>query len=131
MRKLTLPILALAAAFATPAFAESSHGIEQTNNDTRPALGVGAVGGTVVGVGVYNGWWGATAAGAALPTTAAGAAAVGGVAGVGAVALIDAAVQPCRGFHALLGMNHDECVNGVYVGPHRMSELHRHGRYVR
>ena len=66
-----------------------------------------------------------------LPTTAAGAAAVGGVAGVGAVALIDAAVQPCRGFHALFGMNHDECVNGVYVGPHRFSELRHRRRYVR
>ena len=96
-----------------------------------PASGVGAIGGTVVGVGVYNGWYGAAAAGTELPTTAAGAAAVGGVAGVGAVALIDAAVQPCRGFHAIFGMNRDECVNGVYVGPQRFSELRHRHRYVR
>lgn len=76
---------------------------------------------TAVGVGLYNAWWGSTAAVTALPATAAGAAAVGGVAGVGTVVLIDAAVQPCRGFQALLTMNRDQCVNGEYVGyaPHR------------
>jgi len=63
--------------------------------------------GTVIGLDVAEGRWGATAAGAALPATAAGAVAVGGVAGVGTVALIDAFVQPCRGFAAL---------NGQYVG---------------
>jgi hypothetical protein len=44
--------------------------------------------------------------------------------------LLDAAIQPCSGFHALLGMNEHECVNGVYVGdqPHRVSSLH--GRRV-
>ena len=46
----------------------------------------------------------------------AGAAVAGGVAGVGTIALIDAAVQPCAGFHALFGMNHGACVNGQYVG---------------
>ena len=66
-----------------------------------------------------------------MPTTAAGAAAIGGVAGVGAAALINAAVQPCRGFHAIFGLNRDECVNGVYVGPRRVSELRHRNRYVR
>ena len=40
----------------------------------------------------------------------------GGVAGVGTVALIDAAFQPCRGFHALFGANKQACANGEYVG---------------
>jgi hypothetical protein len=62
---------------------------------------------------------------AVLPTTAAGAAAFGGVAGIGTVAVIDAAVQPCRGFQALFGLNKDECVNGAWVGPQRYSEVPR------
>ena len=47
-------------------------------------------------------------------------------AGVGTIVLIDAAIQPCRGFHALLGMNEHECVDGVYVGdaPRRVSSVH-------
>ena len=69
----------------------------------------GAAVGTAVGVGLYNGWYGTNAAiaGTVLPTTAAGAATVGGVAGVGTVALIDSVFQPCRGFHALFGANKD------------------------
>ena len=47
--------------------------------------------------------------GAALPATVAGAAVTGGVAGVGVAAGIDAAVQPCRGFAAVFGMNRQEC----------------------
>jgi hypothetical protein len=128
MRKI-LPIISLAvvAAFATPALAEP----ETVNPNygsayaVAPAVGGVAVG-TVVGVGLYEGWFGTSAAVAALPATAAGAAAVGGVAGVGTIVLIDAAIQPCRGFHALLGMNEHECVDGIYVGdaPRRVSSLH-------
>ncbi len=122
MRRI-LPILTLvaAAAFATSALARQDY----LNGPAAPELGAGAVAGTVAGVGIYNGWWGATAAGAALPTTAAGAAALGGVAGVGTVALIDSVVQPCRGFQALFGLNKDECVDGTWVGPHRFSEVPR------
>lgn len=114
MRKI-FPILTLAAAaaMATPAFAEI---VEVNPNYAAPEVAAGAVTGTAVGVGLYEGWLGSSATVAALPATAAGAAAVGGVAGVGTVALLDAAVQPCAGFHALLGMNRDRCVNGVYVG---------------
>lgn len=132
MRKI-LPILSTAAmvALATPAFAEP----EAVNPNygsayaVAPAVGGVAVG-TVVGVGLYEGWFGSSAAVAALPATAAGAAAVGGVAGVGTVVLLDAAIQPCRGFHALLGMNEHECVNGVYVGDHPQRVSSLHGRRV-
>ena len=79
------------------------------NNAAGAELATGAVVGAVVGLGVSQGWWGATVAGAALPTSVAGAAVVGGVAGIGAVALIDAAVQPCRGFHAMFLMNQEYC----------------------
>ena len=122
MRKV-LPLLAIAAAaaLATPAFAYT--------DDRYPTLGyaapaTAAVVGTAVGVGLYNGWWGSSAAVSALPATAVGAAVVGGVVGVGTLALIDAAVQPCRGFHALFLMNRDQCVNGEWVGDaprHRIS----------
>jgi hypothetical protein len=128
MRKI-LPILSIVAvaALATPALAEP----ETVNPNygsayaVAPAAGGVAVG-TVVGVGLYEGWFGTSAAVAVIPATVAGAATVGGVAGVGTVVLIDAAVQPCRGFHALLGMNEHECVNGEYVGdaPRRVSSVH-------
>lgn len=115
MRK-SLALLSLAAgvALATPALAQSTNEVRPTD-PAAPVIG-GAVVGTAVGVGLYNGWWGSTAAGVALPSTAAASAAIGGVAGIGTVALIDAAIQPCRGFQALLTMNADKCVNGVYVG---------------
>ncbi len=49
-----------------------------------------------------------------LGATAASSAVAGGVIGVGAAALIHAAVTPCTGFHALAGG--EGCVNGQYVG---------------
>ena len=117
-----LPALTVAAvaAFATPTLAAPYYSMTDENpnyatgNYAAPVAGVAA--GTVVGVGLYNGWLGTSAAVTALPVTAVGAAAVGGVAGVGTIALVDAAIEPCRGFQALLTMNRDQCVNGVYVG---------------
>jgi hypothetical protein len=113
MRK-TLQILsvAAAAAFATPALAQPYSGYGYA----APVLGAGAVVGTVVGVGTYNGWWGSTVADTALPTTAAGSAAVGLVAGIGTITMIDAFVQPCRGFQAMFMVNQGACENGEYVG---------------
>ena len=123
MRKV-LPLLAIAAAaaLATPAMAYTDDRYP-TENYVAPVAGAAV--GTAVGVGLYNGWWGSSAAVAALPATAVGATAVGGVAGIGTLVLIDAAVQPCRGFHALLLMNRDQCVNGQWVGDaprHRISQ---------
>lgn len=113
MRKI-LSVLTVAAAIAVPASSQAAtYGTDRT---AAAAVTTGAVTGTVIGLGVSEGWWGSTVAGAALPTTVAGAAAVGGVAGVGTIALVDAVVQPCRGFPALFGMNKDVCVNGQYVG---------------
>lgn len=126
MRKLLYSMISLAAvaAVATPALAQpAGYGAYDSATPTyrhaRPSRAVapaaGVVAGTVVGVGVSEGWWG-TAATAALPATAAGAAAIGGIAGVGTVALVDAMIEPCRGFAALFDLSHGECVNGQYVG---------------
>jgi hypothetical protein len=112
MRKTTLMAIAAAGVLlSTSAFAAQPY----RGDYYGPVVaGTGAVVGTVAGVGTFNGWWGSSAA-AALPASAAGAWAIGGLAGVGTVALIDAAVQPCDGFHALFGLNKDVCVNGQYV----------------
>ncbi|HVV62038.1 MAG TPA: hypothetical protein VHD14_09825 [Pseudolabrys sp.] len=115
MRKI-LPMLAVAAAVvATPALAATY------DNGPRPGqaaeVGAGVVGGTVFGLGVSEGWYGAAAT-AALPASAAGAAAFGGVAGIGGIAALDSVFQPCRGFQALLTISHGQCVNGEYVGYH-------------
>jgi hypothetical protein len=127
-RILSAVSIAAVVALATPALAASQHGRTYVT-DENPAVPAEAVGGaavgTAVGVGAVNGWWGGTVAGVAVPTTAVGSAAIGGVAGIGTVVLIDAAVQPCRGFHAVFMLNRDQCVNGEYVGykPQRVSYL--------
>jgi hypothetical protein len=103
-----------------------------------PATGV--VVGTLAGVGLYNGWYGSSAAATSLGATAATSAVAGGVIGVGAAALVDAAIQPCRGFHAMFDLSHGQCVNGEYVGYRNVEYRERpavvyrerHGRrYVR
>lgn len=125
MRKLLLPILAIAAAaaLATPA---SAYQDDRYPVEPYVAPVAGAAVGTAVGVGLYNGWYAGEFA--ALPASAAGAAAVGGVAGIGTIALIDAIVQPCRGFHALFDLSHGQCVNGEYVGDRPIVHSRRHMR---
>ena len=76
----------------------------------------GAAAGTAAALGTFNGWWGTGAFASTLPDTAVGSAALGGVVGIGSVALVDAALQPCKGFAALFDLSHGECVNGEYVG---------------
>jgi hypothetical protein len=110
MRK-TLMAIAAVAALSTPALAETYDYSTRTAEATT-----GVVTGTAVGVGLNQGWISGSVAGTALPVGVAGAATVGGVAGVGTVAVLDAAIQPCSGFHALFGANHGACVNGQYVG---------------
>ena len=112
--------IAAAAALATPALAAPYYSAAEENPNystgyyAAPVAGVAV--GTAVGVGLYNGWYGTSAAVTALPATAVGAAAVGGVAGIGTIALVDAVVEPCRGFHALFDLNRGQCVNGEWVG---------------
>ena len=120
----TILAIAAVAALATPALAAPTRvTVYGDANPAAPAeVTTGAVAGTAVGVGLSEGWISGSIGGAALPATAAGAAAVGGVAGVGVAAGIDAAVQPCRGFQALFGMNQQACaqrqaaLDAQYVG---------------
>lgn len=105
-----LPLIAL----ATPASAQTAY------DRTGWPWVAGAAAGTAVGLGLSQGWYSGAFA-ASLPASAAGAATVGGVAGVGTVVLIDAAIQPCAGFRALLSPfayapGQSGCVNGQYVG---------------
>ncbi len=115
----TLAAIALtaAAALSSPALAQSTldPGSDPSLNYAAPVIG-GAVIGTVAGVGLYNGWWGSSATATSLGATAASSAVAGGVIGVGSIALIDAATQPCRGFSAMFNLRPNECVNGQYVG---------------
>ena len=117
MRKLItgLSFAAVAAiAVAMPTFANAQES-QFTTGYAAPVAG--AVVGTAVGVGLYNGWYGSgSSITTGVATTTAGAITYGGITGVGTVALIDAAFQPCRGFHALFGANKQACANGEYVG---------------
>lgn len=101
-------------ALATPASAQWV----SENYEVAPyvAPGTGVVVGTLAGVGLYNGWYGSSTAATSLGATAATSAVAGGVIGVGAAALVDAAIQPCRGFHAMFDLSHGQCVDGQYVG---------------
>lgn len=127
MRKLLYSAMTLVAAtvIATPALA-GHRSYDYPAHTVAPVAGV--VSGTVLGLGTSEGWWGSTVAGVALPTTVAGAAVVGGVAGVGTVALVDAALEPCRGFAAMFNLSHGECVDGHYVGDAPSRPVRRHWR---
>jgi hypothetical protein len=112
MRKALYALPIAAAAFVTPALAQPYY---DTPYPAVAPVVAGAAVGTTLALGAYNSWFGG-AVGAALPTSAVGAAAVGGVAAMGTAAFVDALLQPCRGFHAMFDLNHGACVNGEYVG---------------
>lgn len=124
MRKTLLALSALSVvALAAPASAQPAY--DRAGYYPAWPWVAGAAAGTVVGLGLAEGWFSGSLA-ASLPASTAGAAAVGGVAGVGTVVLIDAATQPCAGFRALLSPfayapGQSGCVNGQYVG-YRVSE---------
>ena len=113
-----LPIIA-AAAFAAPAIAQPADGpygpyAYDTYASAAPWV-AGAAVGTTLAIGAYNGWFGGQFAGTTAAATA-GAAAIGGTAAIGTVAFVDGVLQPCRGFHAVFGLNHGACEDGHYVG---------------
>ena len=129
MRKtfITLCAVAVTALAAMPASAQQRQRfVVHPGTASRAATTTGVAAGTVFGVGLTQAWWGTSGAAAALPVCAAGAAAAGGVAGVGTIALIDAATQPCRGFRAFFSPfvtapGASGCANGELVG-YRVSE---------
>jgi hypothetical protein len=129
MRTKILLLSAVAAVvLATPAMAKPYH---HPHHAKYAVPVVSAVVGTAVGVGIYNGWFGSTIGGAALPSTALGAAAGGFIAGVGTAALIHATFTPCTGFQAVFSpffpQNAQGCVNGEYVG-HKGYHKRHHAR---
>ena len=116
-----LPALAFAAAataaLATPALAEID-GVNPNYANSYGAVGAvaaGAVVGTAVGVGLYNGWYGSSAFATSAGLTVGSAVAVGGVAGVGTVVLLEGITAKCHGF-GVLWTARSECVNGQWVG---------------
>jgi hypothetical protein len=122
----TLGALALASVLATPAMAQTVVENYEAGNYAAPVAG--AVIGTVAGVGLNNAWWGSGTTATSLGATVGSSIVAGGVIGGGAAALIDAALQPCRGFHAMFDLSHGECVNGQWVGyqePPHMRRVYR------
>jgi len=121
MRKTILTLVAaVAVAFSvsSPASAGKHHNLLK-----NPTVVVGAVVGTLVGIGLYEGWFGTTnslTAGTIANSTA-GAATGGFIAGVATITMIHALTTPCQGFHALFGGS--GCKNGRYVGPKRQAFL--------
>jgi hypothetical protein len=86
----------------------------------------GAAAGTAAGLALSQGWWTGSTVGTTLGASAAGSAVAGGVIGIGTVAMIDAATQPCAGFRAIMSPflhapGQSGCVNGQYVG-YRVAE---------
>ncbi len=90
------------------------------HNPTKPWIVPGAVVGTLVGIGLYDGWFSAstTQAAGAFARSGTGAATGGFIAGVATVALLHAATTKCQGFHALF--QGKGCKNGkpVYAKRH-------------
>jgi hypothetical protein len=115
MRKTILGLLAaVVVAFAASSPADAGHKRHHVLHN-KPIV-VGAVVGTLVGIGLYEGWLGNSVLATSLTST--GGAITGGfVAGVGTAALLHAATTPCVGFHALLAGK--GCKNGKYIGKHR------------
>ncbi len=122
MRK-TIMTLVAALAVAFTISSPASAGSKFKHHPHKPTIVAGAVVGTVVGIGLYKGWFGASSSltTSTLASSAAGAATGGFIAGVATVALIHAATTPCQGFHAIVGGS--GCKNGKYVGKRRHAVL--------
>ena len=116
MRKTLIALTAAAALGATAASPVAANPRHHHHHNAWLAPAVGAGVGTVVGFGLYEGWFGTSNSltSGTLASSAAGAATGGFIAGVGTVALIHAATTPCQGFAAIFGAS--GCRNGVYVG---------------
>lgn len=122
MRKTILTLVAALAVAFTVSSPASAGGILK-KHPHKPLILTGAVVGTLVGIGLYEGWFSAstTQAAGAFARSATGAATGGFIAGVATIATIHALTTPCTGFHALFGGS--GCKNGRYVGPKRATFL--------
>lgn len=122
MRKTILTLVAALAVAFTVSSPANAGGILK-KHPHKPLILTGAVVGTLVGIGLYDGWFSAstTAQAGAFARSGAGAATGGFIAGVATVALIHAVTTPCTGFHAIF--QGAGCKNGRYVGPKRQAFL--------
>jgi hypothetical protein len=116
MRKMILTLVAVLAVAFTISSPANAGGILK-KNPNKPLIVTGVVVGTLVGIGLYDGWFSAstTAQAGAFARSATGAATGGFLAGVATVAIVHAATTPCQGFHALF--QGAGCRNGkpIYV----------------
>ncbi|HMJ41619.1 MAG TPA: hypothetical protein VK522_04990 [Pseudolabrys sp.] len=116
MMRRIIPALSIAAVAAAALITPASAEIDGVNPNYAPAVVAGgALVGTAVGVGLYQGWYGSSAFVTAGGATAGTAAALGGVAGVGTIALLEGVTAKCHGF-GVLWTARSECVNGQWVG---------------
>lgn len=119
MRKMIMTLVAVLAVAFTVSSPANAGGKYHPN---KPTIVAGVVVGTLVGVGLYEGWFASNAlTNSTLATTGAGAATAGFLAGVATVTTIHAVTTPCTGFHAIFGGA--GCKNGRYVGPKRAAVL--------
>jgi hypothetical protein len=120
MRKTILTLVAALAVAFTISSPASAGGLK--HHPHKATIVAGAVVGTLVGIGLYEGWFATNSlTTSSLATSSAGAATGGFIAGVATVAMIHAATTPCTGFHAIF--QGKGCKNGRYVGPKRQAFL--------
>jgi hypothetical protein len=116
MMRRIIPVLSIAAVAAAALITPASAEIDGVNPNYAPAaVATGVVVGTLAGVGLYHGWYGHSAFVTSAGATAGTAAAVGGVAGVGTVVLLEGLTAKCHGF-GVLWTPRSECADGQYVG---------------
>ena len=121
MRKTFFGLLAaVVVAFTATSPADAGHKRHHHHHHhflhNKPVV-IGAVAGTLIGVGLYEGWLGNSAIATGLGGTTGGAIAGGLVGGIAVATLVHAATTPCTGFHALFGGK--GCKGGKYIGRHK------------
>jgi hypothetical protein len=123
MRKMILTLVAVLAVAFTISSPANAGG--KRHNPNKPLIVTGVVVGTLVGLGLYDGWFSAstTAQAGAFARSSTGAATGGFLAGVATVALVHAATTPCQGFHALF--QGAGCRNGKPI--HAKRHVHHRG----
>ncbi len=120
MRKIVLTLVAVLAVAFTISSPANAGG---KRNPHKPTIVAGVVVGTLVGIGLHDGWFGRNSSlvNGTLARSTMGAVTGGFIAGVATIAMIHALTTPCQGFHALF--QGAGCRNGKYIGPKRQAFL--------